>query len=64
MTTYKLDALTEIRVLTTLRIRIVFLIGRRKESREKVSHKWANNGYNDDIREAIDTYRKFRGSEQ
>jgi hypothetical protein len=60
--TYKLDYLTEVRILTTLRVRISTLIQRRKESREAISHQWANNWFNKDIREAIDTYRRFRAA--
>jgi hypothetical protein len=64
MNTYTLDVLTELRVLTTLRIRIYDLVRRRNEAKASISLAFANSWFNKDIREAIDTYRKFQAAEQ
>jgi hypothetical protein len=60
--TYKLDCVTESRVLGTLLIRISTLYRRRRESIQMLDLEFANNWHNADIRQACDTYRKFKAS--
>ena len=62
MNKYTLDYITALRIGTTLRLRINTLWERRRQSQKLLGTKWANNWFNSDIREAIDTYKKFRSA--
>jgi hypothetical protein len=61
--TYQFSYKTELRIRTTLRIRINTLWQQRRKTQSGVGVDFANRWWNRDIREAINTYREFVAGE-
>jgi hypothetical protein len=61
--TYQISFKTELRIRTTLRIRISTLWQQRRKTQSSVGVDFANRWWNNDIREAISTYREFLAGE-
>jgi hypothetical protein len=60
MYTYKIDILTDLHISQTLKLRIHTLW----ERRAKLPFAYRKSYFNDDIREAIETYRNYNASRQ